>query len=67
MPPPNMRVFNPTTTPQFVTLSFYAQNSTGAPQITSMTINPGEIKNAIGRARKATDFHAPRPEQPRDG
>lgn len=40
----DMRLFNPTATPQFVTLSFYAQNSTSAPQITSMTINPGEIK-----------------------
>ncbi|MDQ6800978.1 MAG: hypothetical protein M3041_09095 [Acidobacteriota bacterium] len=40
----DMRLFNPTTSPQFVTLSFYAQNSTAAPQMTSMTINPGEVK-----------------------
>ncbi|HEY8183201.1 MAG TPA: hypothetical protein VII32_13255, partial [Thermoanaerobaculia bacterium] len=40
----DMRVFNPTTTPQFVTLQFFAQNSTSAPQTTSMTVNPGEVK-----------------------
>jgi len=28
----DMRMFNPTTMPQFVTLSFYAQNSNAAPQ-----------------------------------
>jgi uncharacterized repeat protein (TIGR01451 family) len=40
----DIRIFNPTTTPQFVTLSFYPQNSTAGPQTTSMTINPGEVR-----------------------
>jgi uncharacterized repeat protein (TIGR01451 family) len=40
----DMRIFNPTPTAQFVTLSFYPQNSSAQPQITSMSINPGEVR-----------------------
>jgi hypothetical protein len=40
----DMRIFNPTSSPQFVTLNFYPQNSGGAPQMVAMTINPGEVK-----------------------
>jgi hypothetical protein len=40
----DMRIFNPSTTPQFVTLNFYPQNSSGTSQLAAMTINPGEIK-----------------------
>ncbi len=39
----DMRIFNPTTTPQFVTLNFYAQNSSTAPQMAAMTVNPGQV------------------------
>jgi len=40
----DMRIFNPSPTPQFTTLTFYPQNGGGSPQTTSMTINPGEVK-----------------------
>jgi hypothetical protein len=39
-----MDIFNPSSTAQFTTLTFYPQNNSGAPQMTSMTINAGEIK-----------------------
>jgi uncharacterized repeat protein (TIGR01451 family) len=41
----DMRIFNPTNTPQFVTLNFYPQNSSdSAQQMAAMTINPGEVR-----------------------
>jgi len=39
-----MDIFNPSSTAQFTTLTFYPQNNSGPPQMTSMTINAGEIK-----------------------
>lgn len=38
----DMRIFNPTSTAQFVTATFYPQNN-GTPQMTSFTVNPGQI------------------------
>src|SRR5205085_2326581 len=38
------RIFNPTATAQFATLTFYPQNNSGSPQSASVSINPGEVK-----------------------
>ncbi|HUK33020.1 MAG TPA: DUF11 domain-containing protein [Vicinamibacterales bacterium] len=38
----DMRIFNPTATPQFTTMTFYP--SSGDPQSTSFTVNAGEVK-----------------------
>ncbi|HUK34886.1 MAG TPA: right-handed parallel beta-helix repeat-containing protein, partial [Vicinamibacterales bacterium] len=38
----DMRIFNPTATPQNTTLTFYP--ASGDPQSTSITVNPGEVK-----------------------
>jgi uncharacterized repeat protein (TIGR01451 family) len=40
----DMRVLNPTSDPQFVTLTFYPQNGNGSSQMTAVTVNPGEVK-----------------------
>ncbi|PYQ48106.1 MAG: hypothetical protein DMF59_17060 [Acidobacteria bacterium] len=40
----DMQILNPTTTPQFVTLTFYPQNSNAVPQTTSLTVGAGELK-----------------------
>jgi uncharacterized repeat protein (TIGR01451 family) len=40
----DMRIFNPSTTPQFVTLNFYPQNGNGTSEMAAMTINPGEVR-----------------------
>ena len=39
-----MDIFNPTSTAQNVELTFYPVNAEGQPQATSMTINPGQLK-----------------------
>ena len=38
------RIFNPTSSPQSVQLTFYPQPGQGQPVSTSMTVNPGEVK-----------------------
>ncbi len=40
----DMRIFNPTASAQFATLTFYPQNNGGSPQTSSLTINAGETK-----------------------
>ncbi|HLJ73329.1 MAG TPA: hypothetical protein VKU62_01995, partial [Thermoanaerobaculia bacterium] len=41
----DMRIFNPTTTPQTTTLTFYPLPGQGASQSTSLTVNAGEVKS----------------------
>jgi hypothetical protein len=40
----DMRVFNSSTAPQLATLTFYPLGNSGAPQTTTLSINPGEVK-----------------------
>jgi uncharacterized repeat protein (TIGR01451 family) len=47
----DMRIFNPTTSPQTATLMFVPVNNGGQPSTTTLTINPGEVKqldNTVG-------------------
>ena len=38
------RIFNPGTSPQAATLTFYPQNNSGSPVANAITINPGEVR-----------------------
>jgi hypothetical protein len=40
----SMSIFNPTNTMQTATVTFYPQSSSGSPQTTTLSINPGEVK-----------------------
>jgi uncharacterized repeat protein (TIGR01451 family) len=40
----DMQILNPSSTPQFVTMTFNPQNGGGAPQMNSFTINAGQLK-----------------------